>query len=426
MNVSTYTSELGGSQPSPLQRERRPSSPLEATLIKTQAVGAGLMLGLATTNLITDVGTVATGKAVLLAATASIAAYAVNRFAVEKGAELASRGFKLAAATGITGILAAGVAMSTSTYSGLVLPDVQQRRLQDHGIHLVTYVGQRNEANLRSAALEPLLKVNATDLAKALHCEIQTSCVSRQGEGGRGPIAKVLDPLAAKASAVLTQFEAGRSAAVKRLEVINSLLTDYQKTLSRNDINVWQRQGELTKVQAQIEQEAGALVAALPISLLRAYAAELAAGINMPDRPEAAERINAILKKHSEAIQSGLSTLASSDGFPPAFPGRVGVSDTFHHIGDFASIAAVVVVAELMLPLTIWLYAFLGLRWRIEQGEALAGPKAVTTSAVEYLPPPPPAPPPGPINNIFPASDEASTDDAPQPRRRGRPPGKRT
>jgi len=433
MSVSTFTGEFGGPQPPRLQREKRPGPSLEARLIKIQAIGAGFMLAMGVSNLMTEVGALANAKAFLLAGTATIAAYAVNRFAVEKGAELASRGFKLATATSIFGILGVGTAMFSSTYSGLVLPDVAQRQLQEQGARLASDVTKRNDLVLQSGALGPVLQVISTEHKNVLKCEIESSCISHRREGGHGPVAKTLEPLAAKASSIVTQFEAGKIAAQKSLAALNGLLADYQKTLSRTDINVWQRQDELLKIQARMEQEASALVSALPVPLARAYAAELATGISIADRPAASAQINSLRAKQAETINTVLASIGNVQGAPPTFPGRAGVLDALRYLLEFSSIAAIVFVAEMVLPLTIWLYAFLSLRWVIEQQEQI-----VKMIELEPLFAPPPASPalpaqpnvqtaplePPPAGPALPAPvNEANPVDA--PRRRGRPPGKR-
>lgn len=422
--MTDYRDEPSSTTPVPsqarLQRAKRPGAGLGANLLKVQAIGAGVMLGLAMSNLITDTGVVANLKAVLLAGTASIAAYAVNRFAVEKGTYLASIGFKLAGFTSVVSIAAAGFAMFTSTFSGIVLPDVQQRRLQDHGPQLASYVGQRNTRSLQSAGVGAVLEVNSADLTKILRCELESSCISGRNEGGRGPVAKALEPLAAKAAAVVAQFKGGKAEAEKRLATLNALFGDYQKGLARTDLNVWQRQGELMKVQARIEQEAAALVSGLPLQMIKAYAVELASGISIPDRPEATARTNAVLAKEAAAITAVLASVDSAEAPPPPFPSRAGVIDTFIYLGEFASIAAIVFLAELMLPVTIWLYAFLALRWKIEQTEP-AITIELTSDAVELLPPSPT--PPAVI--VAPPPSDTPANDGPPPRRRGRPPGPR-
>lgn len=88
MTVLTVTRDFGGPQLPRLQRGKRPVASLEAKLIKIQAPGTGAMLGLATFNLFTGVGTLANTKAVPLAATDDVAAYTVNHFRSVKGAEL--------------------------------------------------------------------------------------------------------------------------------------------------------------------------------------------------------------------------------------------------------------------------------------------------------------------------------------------------
>jgi len=353
--------------PTRMERDRRPRASLEETLLKLQGLAVGGMVTIAAFSLTTEVGPLANLRASLLAATAGMVSYGINRFAVEKAAPLAAVGYKTALVAGPFSILATGAALAISTFTGLVLKDVAQLGLEGHGVGLVRYVSARNSDAVLAASVGPGLQVVTTDLKKNHACEVHTSCVSGKRDGGVGPVAKALQIQAGKAEAVARQFEAGLAAGQKHLETLNALLAQYQSVLGRKDLDVWQKQSELSKIQARVEQEASALSAALPVPMLRAYAAELAKGISIPNQPEDAARVNAILAKHADALTSLLASLVRSNPTPPVFPARPGVADTLKYIPEFASIAGIVGVAELMLPITIWLYAYLKLRWQIEQ-----------------------------------------------------------
>lgn len=372
------------SAPSRMERDKRPTSSLEEKLLKYQGLAAGGMLAIATFSLTTDVGPIANLKAGLLAATAGIVSYAINRFAVEKAAPLAAVGFKTALIAGPLSIVLTGGAMFASTFSGLVIKDVAQRDLERHGVALVGYVSTRNNESLLGAAVGPGLQVVAADLKKNHDCEVSISCVSGKREGGNGPVSKALKLQASKAEEVSKQFQAGLATAQRHLETLNALIAEYQSVLGRKDLDIWGKQSELSKVQAKIEQEASALGAALPISVLRAYAAELAKGISIPNQSEDSARVNAILTKHAEALSNLVGSLVRSAPTPPVFPPRPGVVDTLKYIPEFASIAGIVGVAELMLPITIWLYAYLKLRWLIEQ--TMPTPKSPTKPAKPEIP----------------------------------------
>jgi hypothetical protein len=354
----------------PFRHVKRPGPGIEPTLILALAVLAGLMLGLSVFNLMSDSGPLANAKALLISISGALVAYAVNRFAIEKGAPLAAIGFKLAGVLSIVAMLAVGAGMFASTVSGLVLKDVAQLQLQDHGAALTGIVGERNAGSVRSAAVGPAVQIAVADISEYVACEIATSCLSGRGNGGRGTVAIALEALATKATSIAAQFDAGQAAAQKILATANTLIGDYQKVLSRTDIDVWQKQAELLKLHGRIEQQANALAEAIPLSLLRSYAEELARGITIADRPEAAQRINTVLARHAETLSSILSELEAAGGELPAFPGRPGVAETLVHLPHFASLAAIVFVSELMLPLTLWVLSFLKLSWRIEQAEA--------------------------------------------------------
>jgi hypothetical protein len=373
-------------QPSkgPLLRHRKQPHDFEKIVLILLAVFAGLMLSLAIFNLTTETGPLANLKALLIAASGTTVAYTVNRLAVTKAAPLWAIGFTWAGIVGGAGILVVGAAMFASTFSGLVLKDVAQRRMQDHGAVLSDYVGARNRASLASARVGPLLTVIAADLAQYVECETKEGCLSGRG-GDRGSVAIALDKLAGNAATVAAQFSAGQSAAQTILAGLNTHIADYQKTLGA-DSDVWLKQGELQQLHARIEQQAGALTEAMPLVLVRSYAGELVAGMTIPGRPEATHKINAILSAHAKSLSEFVAAERGADSAPPAFPGRPGVSDALRYIAEFASLAGIVFVAECVVPMATFSYAYLTLSWRIEQAERGSRP------------PPPPSTMPPPSN----------------------------
>lgn len=352
-----------------LRHVRRPAPSFEGLAILVLAVLAALMLGVSQFNQTTDTGPLANFKAVLITLSASWAVYGVNRFAIEKLAPLAAIGFWLAAVIAVVGMLSGGGGMFASTFTGLVLKDVAHIQLQDHGSGLSNAIGDRNAGSLKAATVGPAVRIAVADIRGYVACEIATSCLSGRADGGRGTVAVALEGLATKAAAIAAQFEVGQTSAQQILAAANSLIGDYQKVLGRGDIDVWQKQAELLKIHGRIEQQAGALAEAIPVRLLRAYAAELAKGITIADRPEATQRINAVLIKHAETLSAILPELERTDRALPTFPGRPGVAQTLAYIPHFASIAAIVFVSELLLPLTLWVSTYLRLAWAIEKAE---------------------------------------------------------
>jgi hypothetical protein len=68
------------------------------------------------------------------------------------------------------------------------------------------------------------------------------------------------------------------------------------------------------------------------------------------------------------------------------------VSDALRYIAEFASLAGIVFVAECVVPIAAFTYAYLTLSWRLEQAESGSLPSA---------PPAPVLPPPSPNRDEF-------------------------
>lgn len=373
-------SELGQSPDGrPIRHSRRPFN-FENFALFWLAVTATAMLFLSTLNLMSESGPLATLKAMLIAGSGGLVAYGVNRLAVEKAAPFAALGFFWAAVFGVAGILGVGGAMGASTFSGLTIKDVMQRSLEHHGAALTQHVGEYDRMRRMSGQVGPGLTVVASDLSAWAACEVARNCLSGREGGGRGPIAMTLEALAGKAEAVAEQFAAGQSAADGSLAELNAAISSYQKVLDRHDSDVWEKQADLIKVHGLIEQLSGALAQAIPVPLVRAYAAELAAGITIPGRPDVTQRINAILTGHAKSLSQILDAGGETKATLPAFPRRPGVADTLRYIPDFISIAGIVIIAEMVLPLTIFGYTYLRLAYRLECADSGS------------FPPPPQAP----------------------------------
>ncbi len=369
----------------PLRHVKHPVD-FEKIALPILGAAATLMLFLSTLNLMTDSGPAANLKALLIAASGGLVAYGVNRLSIERGAPLAAIGFSFAGILSVTGILVVGAAMFASTFSGLVLKDVGYRQLQDNGTSLAAFAGARNRANLVSARVGPALAVVSRELSGWAECEIARNCLSGREGGGRGPVAMMLEGLAGKAAAIAEQFAAGQSAADRALAGLNAANADYQKGLNGDDADLATKQAELLKIHGRIEQQASALAEAIPVALVRAYATELAAGATVPGNPEVTQRVNAILAGHAKSLSEISASGNEAEARPPVFPRRPGVADTLRYIPEFVSIAGVVFVAEMVLPLTMWVWCYLRLSWRLEQAEAGSLPPALPPPSI--LPPP--------------------------------------
>ncbi len=326
------------------------------------AISGGLMV-FALPELVNVSGTGGMIKAGLIGGGATLAAYSVNRFAIEKGTELASRGFITASIASVLSMTFVGAAFFASTFAGLTLPDVEKLRLQEHGNAYVQYIGKRNLTAAKAGRTLPVMSVISRDLPTRVACEIRESCISGRGQGGRGTVARILEGLAGRATAISDQLEAGETTRQRTLKQLNRLVGNYQTVLNQNKTSIWERRGALQKIDAKINQIIATLDEAIPLSLLRGYANELDAGVSIPERPVAARRLNALLKKHGNSLNSVLETLKTGDQTRPVFPRRAGVGDTFSYLSHFAPIAMLTAGIELVWPICLWIYTLLFLKW---------------------------------------------------------------
>lgn len=355
-------------QAAPHRHEKSPAPDTQKTVIFLLAIFSALMLGISVWNLSSDTTGPSTSlKVVLITCSAGMVAYLVNRFSIERGAPLAALGFSLAGFFSVAAILVVGAGMYLATFSGLVIKDIASLSVQGHGAALVEYVGERNRASLESRRAGPAIRLVATDLSGQATCEVRSSCISGRGNGGRGPVAALLEGLAGRAETIALQFEQGEADRQQALKSINDLTAEYQDLLARTDIDIWERRSRLQVIHGKIEQQADALGEAVPVSLLAAYADELNSGTVVPGNAEASRKLNQILRDHSAALAKLMDGLGSDAVFIPIFPAKPGVADTLGYLGQFASIALIVFVAELILPITLWVLTYLKLYWKLER-----------------------------------------------------------
>jgi len=322
-------------------------------------------------NLIDVSGALGITKAVLITGGAMLASYWVNRFAINKGTELAARGYVTAGVASVASMMFVGAGLFAASYSGLTLPDVEKLRLQEHGSAYTQFIGQRNQKATEAGRTLPVLRSIEGDLLLKVACETSVSCVSGRGNGGRGTVALVLEDKAGRATKVLEQLEAGETARQKALSLLNELVGNYQTALGQSDNDIWQKRRELQKIDAQINQIISGLDEAIPVTFLRVYANELETGANIHNRPVATRRLNALLKKHGQSLKSVLDTLDTGDSTRPAFPAQTGVSDAFDYLGHFAPIGILTAAIELVWPICLWVYTLLFLLW----GNYLVAPR---------------------------------------------------
>ncbi len=297
-------------------------------------------------------------KAVMVGVVVGLVSYCINRFAVDWGTELAASGIVSAGIFSVLSMLAVGACLWAFTYAGIVLGDVRYLQLDNYGRALVLYIEAQNKQASKSKRIVPVIRAAKDDLFHHGECEARTSCLSGRGNGGRGPITRVLEEKAARGGDIAKQVEEGAQLHAATIARINKLVGDYQTVLDRGDQSIAKRRQELVRIDAHIGQAITALHEAMPVTLLSAYGGELKSGVNIPGRAKTTQAVNRLLAKHGTAITTVLATLDIVDTKRPQFPAKAGITTTFAYIGNFIAVAGVIWVAEGIFPLALWLYTF--------------------------------------------------------------------
>lgn len=360
----------------PVRMPKKEHMPFRELSLIVFSVLTGILIFLSVVILLQEDGFWGIAKAAIIALAASLVSYGVNRFALEKGAELAATGFTLAGIISVVSILAVGAGQFPSTYAGMTLNSVEELRLQKFLDDTTRYGGTRNEVASEASRLAPVVEANVAELERYRQCEESNSCISSRGDGGYGPVAKALEGLLARATDIAKLLKEGTAQRTVLLTRLNDLIAQGQTELGNTDKPIRERRQELVKIDARIDQVLSELDEALPVALLQAYAAELSGGVTIADRPIATERLNAVLSRQGQALTSVLSSLSNADALRPDFPAKAGVSTTFEYLGNFWVLASVAGSIELVYPLALWFYTLFSLVWakhKIEQARAADG-----------------------------------------------------
>ncbi len=116
------------------------------------------MLGISLFTLNSETGPLANLKVLLITASASFAAYGINRVSIEKLAARAALGFRSAIVVAVIGMSVSGTGMFIGSFAGMVYPDVQLRVLDQGGQEQTDYIRAVNDAGLASARVAPVMQ----------------------------------------------------------------------------------------------------------------------------------------------------------------------------------------------------------------------------------------------------------------------------
>ena len=324
---------------------------------------SALMLVMGLINLVGASDWIDWAKIIVIALAAFVISYAVYRLAVEKGAPLAARGITSAGVISVLSIVIVAIGLWMGTFPGLALPGVEERRLQEYVVAKSEFAQEQSSIASSAARLVPLVTSISADLSQKVECEIASSCVSGSGTGGYGPTARVLENLAARARAVADEASAGLADRDALLDDLAVLTRAMQELLVDESLSIWERRTELRQLDAQIGEVLERLEGVVPAALVVAYAAELRAGIELPNSTSTANAINRYLAGYADSLEAVLGNLSYEDAANPAFPTRSGAWETFAYIGQYAPIALLTFAIELVFLLALWAFTLLTLLW---------------------------------------------------------------
>lgn len=291
-------------------------------------------------------------KLILVGVGAAAAAYVVNRFAIEKLAPLHAIGFRMAGAFAAIIILATGSGMFLGSLNALVHAPVEARVYQENGQKLETYIANAHEAVLVAERIAPSVLAVGDDIQRTATCEVRSSCLSRNGNGGRGPMSVALEAVAAQAYALSEALDRGAVERAQRLEDLNRLYREYTEELAKTAIPLADRRVALQSIHAKIRQIAAALNETMPIGLVESFVQGLRAGASVAGAPSGSITLNAYLRDHGNTLNEVLDRMPETDIQAPSFPPKPGMLDILNFLAEFAAISGIVFVAELCLPIT--------------------------------------------------------------------------
>lgn len=346
----------------PLRRMKKtPIPPFANAVLPMQAIFSALLLFLALLSLLSASGMIDWLKCALIAASAGVTAYAINRYALEKGALQAAIGSMIAAIVSVASILLVGAGLAIATYAGLVIDQTERLRLSAFGREFAAWTDAQELVLGGENRVAAVLDAIESDLAAKAACEIENSCVSGNGFGGVGPAARQLNAALGSVRAVQDQLDVAANRQANALGNVAALQGALQGLFGAGNLSG-------SALRAQVEE----LLGAVPGALAAASAASphdlisgLAAQLQQYDGPRPQDRL---LHGYGTQLARAIGTDASVTG-APVLPPQSGVSDALRHIWHFLPVAMLVAVIEMILPITLFTYTFVSLRARLEQEE---------------------------------------------------------
>ncbi|KIC51045.1 hypothetical protein [Tateyamaria sp. ANG-S1] len=316
-----------------------------------------------------ETGPAASLKYLLVGFAAAGAAYGVNKFAVDRLAKLHAQNFRMAGLAAILGIMLTGFGTALGALTGLIIGSVEVKTYQAFGQEIGAYIGFTHEVAVGAQQIAPAVETLAADITQTAAGERASSSLSGNGNGGNGPVSRALDAKAGQVLVVAEALQQGTLVRDQRLEELNQLHAEFLEVLGDTDRPISDRRAAMQGIHAQIGQVAVALDQALPIGLVNELADDLRAGASVPSDPAGSRALSAYLRDLGTGLLDQLNDLPSEELVLPEMPDRPGMADVLRYIPAFLAIAAIVIVGELVLPLSLYLMTYWGHVREMEMAE---------------------------------------------------------
>ena len=307
-------------------------------------------------------GILGTAKLILVGLGAYLVSHFVLRQAVEKGATLATVGYRWAAALAFFTVTLVGLAFFSATFPGLSIAPTEEARLQRYLNEVVVYADAHTRAGGKDLGAVMVAIAIADDFESKARCEIVSACISNSSKG-YGATARKLETLSARARSVANEASNGRDARTTNVEAITAHLAAMEEVLSDASRSIWTRRTELRGMDGALGGALNQVDAASPRAILGAYAQELRGGAAVPGNAPTSATISGFMLGYANSLETALSTESESGSARPVFPDRTGAMDTFVHAGDHIPVLLLTALIDLIFPLALLAYTLMALDW---------------------------------------------------------------
>ncbi len=331
-------------------------------LLLIPAVSVGMLLiALYQLNILGG-GILGIAKLILVGVGAYLVSHFTLRQSVEKGATLATVGYRWAAGLAFFTVTLVGLAFFSATSPGLTIGPTEEARLQSYINEVVAYVDARALAGGESVGGVPVANSIADDFEGKAQCEIASACVSGHGSG-YGPTARTLDTLSARARSIADEASTGLTSRAASTEALSAHLAEMEALLADQSRSIWQRRTTLRRMDGGLGTLLNQVDTASPVAILGAYALELRGGAEVPGNTLVSATISGFMLGYARSLESSLTAKGDARIARPVFPDRTGAMDTFSHAGDHIPVLLLAALIDLIFPLTLLGYSLLALDW---------------------------------------------------------------